>query len=208
MRTPLLLGFLEEPAPAELPDGVETIVCQGLSALVSDRFVPADLPEISAQLLRIQRLARLVPLRPAPVPKNLQQLAIRLEPTLIANLARVGQAVEFVVQTPVEMKSVGSPGDAKDYLRSALQAKQTMRKAGDAAFDAIRGAMATLDEKAIETKRSEPNVNQILSKHILIDVSRMSDVVNDWQGNRAVWASRGARLSGPWAPYSFVEIGG
>jgi hypothetical protein len=208
MSAPVLLGFVADPALTFVPDGLAIVASGGCGAVVSDILTPADLPAISKRLLMIQRESAVVPLRPGPVPTDLPERMAQLAPRLSANFARLGRAVEFVVQIavsqlPPELGQVAP----KDYLRSELERKRVWERLLDQRLFELGQAIAPLQSGAIETRDGKLILKEMASIHYLMPVELSSEVVSGWQHNCAPSGAGKAVLAGPWAPYSFVDLG-
>ncbi|MEM9500792.1 MAG: hypothetical protein AAF941_02985 [Pseudomonadota bacterium] len=208
MSSPVLLGFVEDPFPASVPDGLAIVASDTYGAVVSDTLEPTDLPTISKHLLMLQRETALVPLRPSPVPADLPDRIAQIGSRLPENFERLGRAVEFIVQIPIsDLPPEPSDVDPKDYLRSELDRKRAWHSAVSAKICKLEDALSLLESNAMETRYSEPNVKEMASLHYLMTVELSSEVVKRWQQNLALTSASKAVLAGPWAPYSFVDLG-
>ncbi|MEL6876490.1 MAG: hypothetical protein AAGL68_00135 [Pseudomonadota bacterium] len=208
MPAPLLLGFVADPAPQSVPDSLAIASFDACGAVISDQFEPGDLQQISKHLLALQHYTPVVPMRPAPVPADLAERMAVLTPKLAENFALLGKAVEFVIQFPVD-PAILKPAetDPKDYLRNALASKQNWQRASQQELELLGGAIAALESDALASKLGEPNVKGLGAKHYLMNGDHSSQVINQWRGHLGNAVGSKAVLAGPWAPYSFVELG-
>jgi hypothetical protein len=207
MSAPLLVAFAE--AHDLLPDGFVAVDLGTYSAILTNEDGTTTLPEISARLLKLQESVRIVPLRPAPAPNNLDEHVDRIQGGLAKNFETLGSAVEFVVQVDVPISDAPeAPTKPSDYLRLTRKNQRDFAAACAAARNALGPITQTLETKAKLIKSGERNLNGLVAIHYLMNRNDAQTVIAEWQAGRASVLAKQASLSGPWAPYSFVTLEG
>jgi Gas vesicle synthesis protein GvpL/GvpF len=205
MTSALLVGFADVQSP--LPDGLTAVDVGGGFAILTIENGPTTLPEISARLLKLQENARIVPLRPAPVPTNLADHIQRIQGGLAQNFEALGRTVEFVVQLHVPKSDAPDvPAKPSDYLRQTQKNQQDFTAACVAGRATLGAATQTLETKAKLIKSGERNLNDLVAIHYLMNRDHAQIVISEWHAGRASVSAKQASLSGPWAPYSFVTL--
>jgi hypothetical protein len=207
MTGALLVAFAE--AHDLLPDGFIAVDLGAYSAILTIEDGPNTLPEVSARLLKLQENTRIVPLRPAPVPANLVDHMQRVKGGLAQNFEALGHAVEFVVQVHVPQPDAPSaPTKPSDYLRQTQKNQQEYAAACATARAVLATATQTLETKAKLIKSGERNLNDLVAIHYLMNKDDAQTIIAEWHAGRASVVGASATLSGPWAPYSFVNLEG
>lgn len=203
----LLVAFAE--AHGLLPDGLIAVDLGAYSAILTTENGAATLPEVSARLLKLQESTRIVPLRPAPAPANLADHMLRVEGGLTKSFEVLGHCVEFVVQVHVPKPDApGAPTKPSDYLRRTHQIQQDFAATCAAVRASLGAATQTLETKASLIKSGERNLNDLVAIHYLMNRDHAQTIIAEWHAGRASVTCAQAKLSGPWAPYSFVTLEG
>jgi Gas vesicle synthesis protein GvpL/GvpF len=204
----VLIGFAKGALLAEdIPAEIEVIKLGAVYALLSIKSDPADLPELSGILLRLQVFAPVIPLRPAAPPSDLAGHVERLLPQLMTVFDEIGTCVEFVVTVPLPPLD-GTVRDTKpsDYLRATQRSRDADTGALAAARSVLAPATHIVETKARRIICGERNVKDLAAIHYLMKRDETSAVIAQWQSARALVGHAQATLAGPWAPYSFVSL--